>query len=38
MVDYTRFQPDPKNVTIITNFLTPKIVTNVKAFLGLIGY
>lgn len=38
VVDYIGFQLDPTKVTIVICFLTTKIVTNVRAFLGLIGY
>jgi len=30
--------PNPKKIDAIENFLIPKFVTNVKAFLGLTGY
>jgi hypothetical protein len=29
---------NPKKITIVENFLTPKTITNDRAFLGLIGY
>ncbi len=38
VVDYTRFQLDPKKVTVVTSFFTPKTVINVKAFIGLTRY
>jgi hypothetical protein len=31
-------QPDPGKVEAILHFLTPKNVTGVRSFLGLIGY
>jgi hypothetical protein len=30
--------PDPKKVHVVKDFLVPKSVTNVQAFLGLIEY
>ncbi len=38
VVDNVGSQPDPKKITIIQHFPTPKTTTNVKAFLGLIVY
>jgi hypothetical protein len=38
IVDYTRSQLDLRKVAVIMNFPTLKTTTNVKAFLGLIGY
>jgi hypothetical protein len=35
---YCGFQLDPRKITTIQNFPTPNTITNVKAFLGLIGY
>ncbi len=37
-MDYTRSQPNPKKVTIVTSFITPKTMTNVMGFLGLTKY
>ncbi len=37
-MDYIGFQLDPKKVIVVTSFLTPKTMTNVKAFLGLTRY
>jgi len=37
-VDNARPQLDPKKIVVVQHFPTPKIATNVKAFMGLIGY
>jgi hypothetical protein len=37
-VDYVESQHDPRKITIVQNFPTPNTTTNVRAFLGLIGY
>ncbi len=33
-----RFYPDPKKIDDVENFLIPKTITNVRAFLELISY
>jgi hypothetical protein len=38
VVDCTRSQPDPKKIIAINDFLICKTTTNVKVFLGLMGY
>jgi len=38
IVDCAGFQPEPKKIRIVQNFPKPNTATNVKAFLGLIGY
>jgi hypothetical protein len=37
-VDYVGSQPNPKKIAAVQNFPTPNTATNVRAFLGLIGY
>ncbi len=37
-MDCTGFQLDPRKITIVKNFPTPKIATNVREFLGLTRY
>jgi hypothetical protein len=37
-VDNAESQPDCRKITVIQHFPTPKIATNVKAFLGLTRY
>jgi hypothetical protein len=37
-MNYIGFQLDPKKVIVVINFFTPKTMTNVRAFLGLMGY
>jgi len=37
-VDNVGSQPNPKKITTIQHFPTPKIATNVKTFLGLTWY
>jgi hypothetical protein len=37
-VDIVGSQPNPKKITTIQHFLTPKTTTNVRAFLGLTRY
>jgi hypothetical protein len=38
VVNYIRSQLDPKKVILVINFPTPKTMTNVGAFFGLMGY
>ncbi len=38
VVDNAGSQPDPRKIAIVQHFPTPKIATNVKAFLGLTRY
>ncbi len=38
IVDNAWSQPNPRKIAAIQHFPTPKTTTNVKAFMGLIGY
>jgi hypothetical protein len=38
VVSVEGFHLDPKKIVVVGNFPIPKTVTNVRAFLGLIGY